>query len=171
LIAPYTLGTAASPRDTTPVGSGPPQDVAHAYGFEQAIRYAFNPLLYTGIDWVVGGFPKLPVMPGPPTLNTVYMASHALLGAHVERFRLALSGELAFGGYVAGFNDCPNSACTSGKSVWQDRLDVEARARLEVFVHPNVALGVGYGQSVNTPENRTLMIYIGTHFRPLDGMW
>ena len=90
----------------------------------------------------------------------------------LERFRLGLSGELAIGPLGRGFDDCPlNSMCPANSSVWLTQLDVQARVRLDVFLHPNLSLGVGYAESLVTPHEYALTIGLGIHARPLDGMW
>jgi hypothetical protein len=153
---PMTVGAVAQQRETT----------LNMYGYAQSVRYAFSRLFYTGFELGWGAASLLPVMPGAPTGATGDLFTHVIAGAHVERFRLGLAGELAVG---PNLGDCSDRGCGGRKVVV--RTDAEARVRLDLFLHPQFSLGVGYGQSLVTPDAHSLIIGLALHFRALDGMW
>lgn len=169
-VQPYSLATPPAAPLTLGGGVSPHEATANTYGYVQGVRYAFNPMLYTGLDFGWAWAVTPPVMPGPPTLHAMDFVTHVIAGAHVERFRVGLAGEVAVGPQIAAFDDCPDRACSVGKSVLQVTTDVEARVRLDFFLHPQFSLGVGYGQSLVTPDAHSLTIGLGIHVRALDGM-
>jgi hypothetical protein len=168
-VAPFTLGAAAQT-----VGSSTPRDSsATMLGYMQSVHWAFTPLLYTGFDLGWGWMTNAPAVVGPPVMHGMEFTTHSLIGAHVERFRIAVAGELALGPQLLAFDNCPfsESTCPSRQSATQTTVDLQARVRVDLFLHPNMSLGVTYGQSLLDATGHTLMIGIGIHPRAIDGMW
>jgi hypothetical protein len=49
--------------------------------------------------------------------------------------------------------------------------ELSARVRADLFVHPQLSLGVAYGASLVAPDDRVLAITAAFHGRVLDGRY
>lgn len=90
-VAPFTLGATAQTVGSTMAR----ESAATMLGYLQSVHFAFTPLFYTGVDLGWGWMTSAPAIVGPPVMHGQEFTTHALLGAHFERFRFALAGELA----------------------------------------------------------------------------
>jgi hypothetical protein len=132
-----------------------------------------NHVLYTGLELDAGGNDILPKPFGAQPTDGLYMSPMLVFGAHViERYRVALSAELAGGFRYDDFFSCPESMpkCT-GPDDSQTRRQVEARARAEFFIHPHVTAVLTYGVSLIDSGDRMWMLGFGIHGRTMDGMY
>ncbi len=131
-------------------------------------------VVYTGGELLPGVVNDEPPVAGlQPTLGAMF-GFHGVVGVHVERYRVALSAELATGFRVMQLGYCvPYTNCKS-PDYWDDnqaRLELQARARVDVYLAPYWSLGVGYGHSLVDRDDHLWMVSTAIHIRPMDGMW
>jgi hypothetical protein len=165
---PTELGYAArSTTATTPID---PNSTAN--GFDWRIVGALSRVVYVGGEsqwgWINEG-PALAADSGP---GGPYFGFHALAGAHVEKYRFALAGELAAGVRLDELVYCLTPTCKGAGQLTagQARRELEARGRLDFFFSPEVSLGFGYGRSVIERGDSMWMINMSVHGRAMDGM-
>ncbi len=160
---PFTLGAQA-------MTIAPERLATTAGGVEERFLYGLDHLFYTGLELQPGWIAHVPRTPGiaPNTLD--YFGMHAVVGAHVELVRLALSAELAGGFRYEDFAYCKSkSSCPYDAS--QTRGEVEARLRLDAFVLPQLSLGTSLGKSLIDSNDTTWTVTATIHMRAIDGMW
>jgi len=161
---PFSLGSAPL------VATGGPTDF-HATSSGEAWRVlvGFGHFVYTGVEIDGGSLDRVPRTVGTPVVEGLELAPYALAGVHLyERYRIAVSTELAAGFRYDDFEACNTSDCPD---VSQWKPDVQARVRADVFIHPHVSLGIGYGESVIDSNERIFMVGISLHGRAMDGMY
>jgi len=167
VASPFTLGATAlatTQEDFSTAASGAAFRTLFGIG-----RFA-----YVGGEMLGGGISQMPHLEGIQPNDSLYMGMHSLAGAHVERYRFALSGELAAGFRAAGWIYClPNTDCKGNnqESEMQARWELQARLRIDAYISPNWSVGVGYGVSLLDSNDRMLMIGTAIHARVMDGMW
>jgi hypothetical protein len=165
---PFTLGPVA--LATTP----PALDFSTAVeGFQLRMLGGIGRFAYTGVEMLAGGIDEMPHIDGVQPNDGMYMGMHAIAGAHVERYRIALGGELAAGFRATGFWYCPpDVSCKNTQlSEMQARLELQWRLRVDLFAAPNWSVGFGYGQSLVDANDHVWMIGTTIHARVMDGMW
>jgi hypothetical protein len=169
MAAPFTLGTAALSTSPQPVDLS---NVAEGAAFRTLV--GIGPFLYVGGEMLVGGISQMPRIPGNQPNDSVYMGMHSVVGAHVERYRFALSGELAAGFRAAGWIYCvPGTDCkgVNDLSEMQAPWELQGRLRVDAYIHPNWSIGVTYGLGLLDSNDRMVMVGTAIHARVMDGMW
>ncbi len=145
-----------------------------AYGATVRALLGLGDAFYTGIELLPGAAIDEPTASGLTPMAGATFAMHGIAGVHVERYRVALSGELASGFRVAQLAYCvPDTDCkgTSFYGDTQTRLELQARVRADLYFHPNLSLSVGYGRSLVDRDDRIFMVGAAFHIRAMDGMW
>jgi len=161
---PFTLGGA--PLVTAP---GPTDDHATSTGEAWRILAGFGHFAYTGVEIDGGSLDRVPRIVGTPVGYGLELAPYAIAGVHVyERYRVALSTELAAGFRYDDYAACNTSNCPD---VSQTKGDILARVRADVFVHPQLSLAIGYGESLVDSNERIFTVGIALHGRAMDGMY
>lgn len=160
--------------DAPLVMGGAAPDMATSAG-GVAVRFigGLNHVFYTGLEFDGGGNDVMPHPIGTQPTDGLYMSPMAVFGAHViERYRVALSAELAGGFRYDDFYACPSAMpkCTTPDDS-QTRRQLEGRLRAELFIHPHFSLAFSYGHSLIDSGDRTWMVSLGVHGRTMDGMY
>ncbi len=166
---PFTL--AAAPLATAPATVGLGTGVSGA-----AVRWlgGLGHVLYVGGELMPGGVTDMPRVIGLQPTYGVYFGVHGVAGAHVERYRVGLSAELATGFRVTEFVYCEPGTNCKGDNFSDDtqtRLELQARVRADFFLAPHWTIGVGYGRSLVDRDDHIMMVTTAVHIRPMDGMW
>jgi len=159
--APLVLGGGAGNFDTS------------AEGFQMRVLGGIGPVFYTGLEIDGGGNDIMPEPIGIQPSSSFYVGPMWVAGAHIiERYRIALSAELAGGVRYDDFFTCTGgkSSC-SGPDSSQTARELEARVRADVFFHPHFSLGIAFGKSLIADRDRMWMISFGIHGRTMDGMY
>jgi hypothetical protein len=161
---PFSLMSAA--RETMPA-----TDLRTGASVPGVHRLLYSPggLLYIGAEFGFGWLSRPPHVGAD--LSTSYGVFHALVGAHVNPiWRVSLGAELAAGGRVESMSECTSKPCPDSSELTQTSREIEARALVDLWMTPQLSLGVGYGRSLIADNDTTWMIYLGIHVRPMDGM-
>ncbi len=169
VATPFTLGTAAL---STAPQSNDFSTAASGVAFRGL--FGFGRFAYVGGEMLAGGISRMPHLEGIQPNDSIYLGMHSVAGVHVERYRFALSGELAAGFRAAGWIYClPNTDCKGDNqdSEMQARWELQARLRVDAYISPNWSVGVGYGVGLLDGNDRMLMIGTAVHARVMDGMW
>lgn len=156
------------------LGGGDGNFATSAEGFQTRVLAGIGHVFYTGFEVDGGGNDILPKPVGLQPSSGFYAAPMWIAGAHlVERYRFALSAELAAGLRYDDFIACTDTSpkCQNGPD-WSDtRGEIEARVRADLYVHPHFSLGVAFGKSLIDSNDRIWMISVGIHGRTMDGMY
>jgi hypothetical protein len=155
------------------VGGGAADMRTSAGGVSMRFIGGLDHVLYTGLELDSGANDILPHPIGTQPTDGIYMSPMAVFGAHVvERYRLALSAEVAGGFRYDDYYACPSTMpkCNSPDDS-QTRRQLEARARLEWFVHPHFSAVFSYGVSLIDSGDRMWTVSLGIHGRTMDGMY
>jgi hypothetical protein len=103
--------------------------------------------------------------------HSVDVMSHALVGVHVSPlFRFSFGAELAAGGGVAELSICQVKPCRDSDVDEEFRAELEARVIGEVWITPQLSLGVGVGKSLRGSDDTMWMVFFGGHLVPMDRM-
>jgi len=140
-----------------------------AHGVGVRVLGGIGHVLYTGLELDGGDNDTLPRPVGLQPTDGFYMSPNAVFGAHLfERVRIALSTELAGG---VRFDSVYTCAKCQGPVASEWRRQLEARVRVDAFIHPHVSFGFSYGHSLLDAGDQMWMLSIGIHGRTMDGMY
>jgi hypothetical protein len=159
---PFTL-------DDTPVSTGGATDWhATADGEYGRVLAGIGPYLYAGVEFDGGGLDRLPRTTGTAVGEGTELVPLAVAGVHViERYRVALSAELAAGVRYDDYAACGTEGCPDTSQL---RTALEARAHVSIFFHPQLSVDLGYGHSLLDAHDRIFTFSVAVHGRVMDGM-
>ncbi len=128
-------------------------------------------VFYVGGELELGGANVETGLLGKDPEEAVSVAVHGFAGVHTEIGHVSFAGELATGPRGEDYDACASQdqRCTTLEAA-QGHFDLEARARVELFVQGHVSVGAMFGQSLIESSNHELMLTVGLHIRALDGM-
>lgn len=155
------------------VGGGDASYATSAEGFQTRMLAGIGHVFYTGLELDAGANDIMPEPIGLQPTTSFYIAPMWVAGAHIiERYRFALSAELAGGFHWDAFFVCAGggSKC-DGPDATEMRGELEARVRADFYFHPQFSLGFAYGNSLIESNDRIWMISVGIHGRVIDGMY
>lgn len=165
---PFMLGP--TPRTTTQ-----PLDLATGVsGMSIRGLGGIGHVFYTGFEILPGSTFQNPQTLGVQPSYGMFIGLHGIAGVHVERYRVALAAELAYGLRSLELVHCvPGSDCKGDNlsSDSQTDSELQARVRADFYFHPNLAIGAAYGESLVDRGERVLMFSASIHIRAMDGMW
>lgn len=157
--------------DSAPLVSGTAPVDFHGTSSGELWRVVFGlgPVLYVGGEAGGAGLERRPLTLGTPVADGFELDGYVIGGLHLyERYRVALSTELAAGGQAYDFFACAQKGCPDhGEGRWA----LEARVRADVFVHPHLSLGIGFGRSLVAADDHLFTISLGIHGRAIDGQY
>jgi hypothetical protein len=165
---PFTLAAA-------PLATPHPLDLAtETSGVGLRFLGGIGHTFYTGFELLPGMVVDEPQGIGLQPTYGMSFAFHPIAGVHVERYRIALSAELAPGFRATEFVYCaPGTTCKGANfsDETQARLELQARVRADFYLAPQLSIGVGYGRSLLDRDDHIFMVSGALHIRPMDGMW
>jgi hypothetical protein len=160
LTAPFAFGGAQASTTALPT-----RDL----GLAVRVLYGFADVLDVGAELRFGQS-SVTGLSGPVAAAAVTnLGGHAIVGAHVALWRTSVGVELAGGGRWQTFASCTTRGCHPTTASDTTR-ELEVRGRADLFVTPQLSLGLLVGKSLLTPDEHVAMLTVGFHARALDGM-
>jgi hypothetical protein len=124
------------------------------------VGMALTPHMYAALEGELGGITSVTGATGSGTVGGTYLGGFGVVGARVARGPSLLALEVAGGG---------RDVQSSGMPLAVHGLDVETRARGEVWLGPWLTVGAALGTSVQERGDWMASVYLGMHSHAFAG--
>jgi len=155
------------------LGSGTPDPAARATGASEGsmrVLVGLGRVIYVGGEIGGGVLRHVPPLAGGDDHSADVM-THLIVGVHVSPvFRFSFGAELAAGGNIAQLSICQAKPCPDNTVDDEARAELEARVIGELWITPQLSLGVGVGKSLRATDDTMWMVFVGGHLAPMDRM-
>ena len=148
------------------------------YSVQFSPRFNLDKLFYAGAELDGGRIsgdiatPQVFRVNGGEMAPTSAVTGEAYAIAALVGMRLRVGAVSAGGELVAGFHRAELRDANSLElaSIESDTTMLQGRARLDLWVSPQLSLGGVVGMELDDPKEMTAGIMLGLHFAPYDGM-